>query len=135
MNYGIAASRDNTARSRIRWSADNKILYFDGHALKLKELVAFIRELLGVAEGIMAKDLLFQQDGDMPEFDLEVTDNSGKHDAGYYFALWESDAWNKTRVRMVQRIQKAQLVENWFENMGDGMDISEVAWDNYSQND
>ena len=71
----------------------------------------------------------------MPEFDLEVTDNPGKHDAGYYFALRESDAWNKARVRMIQRIQKAQLVGDWFENMGDGMDISKVARDNYAQKD
>lgn len=135
LNYGIAANRDSTARSRIRWSADNKTLYFDGRALKLKELVAFIHELLNVAEGIMGKDLLFQQDGDMPEFDLEVTDNPSKHDAGYYFALRESDAWNKARVKMVQRIQKAQLMGEWFENMGDRMDISEVAQNNYSQKD
>jgi hypothetical protein len=135
LNYGIAASRDSTARSRIRWSADSKTLYFDGRALKLKELVEFIHELLNTAERIMANDLLFQQDEDMPEFDLEVMDNPGKHDAGYYFALQESDAWNKARVRMVQRIQKAKIVGDWFKNMGDGMDISEVARDNYSRRD
>ena len=135
LNYGIAASRDSIARSRIRWSADSKTLYFDGRALKLKELVAFIHELLNTAEQIMAHDLLFQQDEDMPEFDLEVMDNPARHDAGYYFALRESDAWNKARVRMVQRIQKAKLVGDWFENMGDGMDISEVARNNYAQKD
>jgi hypothetical protein len=127
LNYGIAASRDSIARSRIRWSADSKTLYFDGRALKLKELVAFIHELLNTAERIMARDLLFQQDEDIPEFDLEVVDHPGRHDAGYYFALRESDTWNKARVRMVQRIQKAKLMGDWFENMGDGMDISEVA--------
>jgi hypothetical protein len=135
LNYGIAASRDSIARSRVRWSADSKTLYFDGRALKLKELVTFIHELLNVAEGIMAKDLLFQQDEDMPEFDLEAIDNPSRHDAGYFFALQEPDAWNKARVRMVQRIQKAKLVEDWFENMGDGMDILAVARDNYSRKD
>ena len=97
--------------------------------------MGFIHELLNTAEGIMANDLLFQQDEDMPEFDLEVIDNPGKHDAGYYFALRESDAWNKARVRMVQRIKKAKLVGDWFENMGDRMDISEAARDNYSRRD
>ena len=133
MNYGIAASKDSIARSRIRWSADKKILYFDGCALNLKELVEFIHEMLNAAEGIMAKHLLFQGDEDIPEFDLEVTDNPSKHDAGYYFALRESDAWNKSRVRMVQRIQKAKLEGKWFENMGDAMEISEAARDNYSK--
>lgn len=87
--------------------------------------------MLNAAEGIMAKHLLFQLDGDIPEFDLDAVDNPSKHDAGYYFALLESDGWNKSRVRMVQRIQKAKLMEEWFENMGDGIDISEVARDRY----
>jgi hypothetical protein len=99
-------------------------VYFDGHALKLKELVEFIHELLNVVKGIMSMDLLFQLDGNIPEFDLDVTDNPSKHHAGYYFALRESDAWNQARVKMVQRIQKVQLVGEWFENMGDGMDNS-----------
>src|ERR1700738_4086958 len=133
LNYGIAASRDSTARSRIRWSADNKTLYFDGRALKLKELVEFIHELLNVAEGIMAKYLLFQPDGEIPEFNLDITDNPSKHEAGYYFALRESEAWNKARVRMVQRIQKVNLEGEWFEYMGDAMDISEAARDNYTK--
>jgi hypothetical protein len=133
LNYGIAASRDSTTRSRIRWSADSKTLYFDGRALNLKQLVEFIHETLDTAEGIMAKHLLFQGDGDIPEFDLDVVDNPSKRDAGYYFAFRESDAWNKSRVRMVQRIQKAKLEGEWFEYLGDAMEISEVARDNYTK--
>jgi hypothetical protein len=37
LNYGIAAAKNSTTRSRVRWSADNKILYFDGRALNLTE--------------------------------------------------------------------------------------------------
>src|SRR5579859_773521 len=95
LNYGIAASRDTTTRSRIRWSADTKTVYFDEHALVLKDLIAFIHELLQIAEVTMAKRLLFQVDEDIPEFNLEVTDNPSNHDAGYYFGLREPDAWNK----------------------------------------
>jgi hypothetical protein len=108
-------------------------LYFDGRALNLKQLVEFIHETLDTAEGIMAKHLLFQGDGDIPEFDLDVVDNPSKCDAGYYFALRESDAWNKSRVRMVQRIQKAKLDGEWFEYLGDAMEISEVARDSYTK--
>jgi hypothetical protein len=57
----------------------------------LKELVEFIHELLNIAEGIMAKHLLFQADEDISEFDLEIMDNPSKHDAEYYFVLQESD--------------------------------------------
>ena len=133
LNYGIAVSKDATTHSRINWSTDNKTLYFDGHALKLKELVEFIHELLNIAEGIMAKHLLFQGDWEIPEFDLDVTDDPSKHEAGYYFALRESEAWNTSRVRMVQRIQKAKLEGEWFEHLGDAMDISEAAKDNYAK--
>lgn len=63
LNYGMAASQDSIARSRIRWSADRKTLYFDGRALKLRELIEFVHELLNIAEGIMSKELLFQCDG------------------------------------------------------------------------
>jgi hypothetical protein len=101
--------------------------------LKLKELVEFIHELLNIAEGIMAKYLLFQPDGEIPEFNLDVTDNSSKYEAGYYFALRESEAWNKARVRMVQQIQKVKLEGEWFEYMGDAMEISEAAKDNYTK--
>lgn len=133
LNYGIAASRDTTTRSRIRWSADTKTVYFDGRALVLKDLIAFIHELLNVAEVTMAKRLLFQVDEDIPEFDLEVMDNPSNHDAGYYFGLWEPDEWNKARVRMVQRIRNAKVEEEWFEHMGDAMEISDTAKDEYAK--
>ncbi len=131
LNYGIAANRDTTTRSHIRWSADTKTVYFDGCALVLKDLIAFIHELLQIAEVTMAKRLLFQVDEDIPEFDLEVMDNPSNHDAGYYFGLREPDAWNKARMRMVQWIRKAKVEGEWFEHMGDAMEISEAARDEY----
>lgn len=135
LNYGIAASKDSTARSRIRWSADTNTLYFDGRALMLNKLVGFIHELLNTAEGIMSKELLFQRDGELPEFDLSQMDNPSRHEGGYYFALQESDAWNKARVRMIQRISMAKVDGNWFENMGDAIEISEASRDSYNKHD
>ena len=81
----------------------------------------------------MAKHLLFQVDRDISEFDLDVTDNLSKHDAGYYFGLQESDAWNKAWVRMVQRIRKAKVEGEWFEHMGNIMEISKATKDNYAK--
>ena len=133
LNYGIAASRDTTTRSRIHWLTDNKTLYFDGPALVLNHLVKFIHELLNIAEVTIAKHLLFQMDGDIPEFDLNITDNPSKYDAGYYFGLQESDTWNKAQVRMIQWIQKAKVEGKWFEHMGDIMEISEATKDNYAK--
>ena len=81
----------------------------------------------------MAKHLLFQVDRDISEFDLNVTDNPSKHDAGYYFGLRESDAWNKAQVRMLQRIRKAKVEGEQFEHIGDIMEILEAAKDNYAK--
>jgi hypothetical protein len=67
----------------------------------LKQLVEFIHEILDTVEDIMIKYLLFQGDGDIPEFDLDMMDNPSKCDAGYYFTLRESDIWNKSRIRMM----------------------------------
>ena len=131
LNYGIAASRNHTARSRARFSADRKTLYFDGRALNLQQLVNFIHDLLNIAENILSRHLLFQQDETMLEFNLNVVDNPSKHDAGYYFALREPDAWNKARVRMIQRIRSANLDDEWFEHLGDAMEFSVSAKDKY----
>src|SRR2546423_15442534 len=109
MKYGIATSKNATTRSRIRWSADKKTLYFDGRALKMEELIKFVHELLNMAEKIMSEHLLFQQNGDIPDFDISIVDNPSKHEAGYYFALQQAEAWNKARIRMIQRIRAAKL--------------------------
>jgi alkyl hydroperoxide reductase subunit AhpF len=55
-------------------------------------LIEFIHELLNIAEITMANHLLFQVNGDISKFDLNVIDNLSKHDTDYYFELWESDA-------------------------------------------
>jgi hypothetical protein len=110
-------------------------MYFDGRALKMKQLVTFIHELLQRAEEIMSKHLLFQQDGEIPEFDLSVIDNPSMHESGYYFGLQQTDAWNKARVRMIQRIQAAKLENEMFEHLGDAMEFADEAKDKYNKYD
>jgi hypothetical protein len=46
LNYGMNAGRKVTTRTRIRWSADNKTLYFDSRALKLEAWIGFVKEVL-----------------------------------------------------------------------------------------
>ena len=133
MNYGIAASKNATTRSRIRWSTDKKTLYFDGRALQMEELIQFIHELLNIAEKIISEHLLFQENSDIPEFDTTIPDNPSRHDAGYYFGLRQTDAWNKARIRMIQRIRTAKLDNEWFEYLGDAIEFSEAAKDEYNK--
>lgn len=131
----MAASKGVTTRSRIRWSADKKTLYFDGRALKMKQLVEFIHELLAHVEKIMSEHLLFQCDGEIPEFDLSVIDNPSMHDSGYYFGIQQMNAWNKARTRMIQRIRAAKLESEIFEHLGDAMEFSDDAKDKYNKHD
>ena len=75
MNYGMIAKKNSTTRSRIRWSADNSILYFDGRALKMNEWKQFVEELVSTAEELLSQRLLFREDGGLPEVDLKVIDD------------------------------------------------------------
>ena len=81
----------------------------------------------------MFKHLLFQQNGDIPEFDTSVPDNPSKHDAGYYFGVRQTDAWNKARIRMIRRIQTAKLQDEWFEHVGDAIEFLDAAKDEYNK--
>ena len=135
LNYGMAASKGVTTWSRIRWSEDKKTLYFDGRALKMNQLMNFVHELLAHAEKIMSEHLLFQRDGQIPEFDLSAIDNPSMHDSGYYFGLKQTDAWNKARTRMIQRIRAAKLENEIFEHLGDAMEFSDEARDKYNKHD
>ena len=69
LNYGYAIGKDVKTRSRIRWSVDGKRLYFDGRGFKINKWKKFVHELLGMAEEMMSKHLLFQEDGHIPETD------------------------------------------------------------------
>src|ERR1700737_2990499 len=69
LNYGIHAAKNSTTRSRIRWSADNKTLYFDGRALKLELWLEFVQGLLETVEHLLSQQL-FMKEGNLPEIDL-----------------------------------------------------------------
>ncbi len=96
------AAKGVTTRSRIHWSADKKTLYFDSQALKMQQLIDFIHELLNRVEQILSQHLLFQQNRNIPEFDLSQINNPSMHDSGYYFGLRQVNAWIKARIRMIQ---------------------------------
>ena len=91
LNYGMQAAENTTTRSRIRWSADSKTLYFDGRVLKLELWIEFVQELLETVEGLLSEQL-FMGDGELPAIDLNVMDNPSNHDAGHYWVLDEENA-------------------------------------------
>ena len=135
LNYGIAASKNASTRSRIRWSADGKVLYFDGRALSLAHLKEFVHSMLNSAERMMSEELLFQKHGFIPEFDFDFVDNPSIHDSGYYFGLREQDAWRDARIRMIQRIRGIEGGLEMFERGGDSMEITNTARAKYNHCD
>jgi hypothetical protein len=94
-------------------------------------MVEFIHELLNTAEEIMSKQLLFQEDGNLPECYLNIIDDPSNHESGYYFGVNESDAWKKALIRMLQRIKMRKKDRELFEIDGDSMSISQVSKDAY----
>jgi hypothetical protein len=107
LNYGLAAAKNTTTRSRIRWSPDQKVLYFDGRALRIEEWIKFVEELTTEGEKILSERLLFKDDGIIPPVDLYKVDDPSNHEAGHYFVLDEKDAWMNSRRRIMKYLQES----------------------------
>ena len=135
LNYGLAAAKNATTHSRIRWSPDNKTIYFDGCGLVLENLKVFVEETITLAEKMMSRDLLFQTDGSIPEFDLEMIDDPSNHEAGYYFAHRDSQGWKKTRSRMLNRLRGSKTWDDMVTIDGDGMSFNKAGLDVYEKCD
>jgi hypothetical protein len=50
----------------------------------MQQLINFIHELLNHVEQILSQHLLFQQNENIPEFNLSQIDNPSMHDVRYY---------------------------------------------------
>lgn len=60
LNYGYVAGKLFKSRTRLRWSADGKRMYFDGRGIEITEWHKFIQTMLDEAEDMMTKHLLFR---------------------------------------------------------------------------
>ena len=135
LNYGMAAAKNTTTRSRIRWSADARTLYFDGRALRLEDWIKFVEDLISLAEELLSTELLFRNDGTIPEVDLYTVDDSGNHEAGHYFALDEQDAWKKSRQRIMNSLKSSPFWDEVIEVEGDGLKFFKAGVDEYEARD
>lgn len=131
LNYGIAAAKNATTRSRIRWSADNKTLYFDGRQLLMANVITFVGELLDKAEELMITRLLFDSEKSLPESNLNVIDDPSNHNAGHYFASDEVNGSKKARQRMMDRLQRSHQFEKMVKVDGDSLNFHKSAVDEY----
>src|SRR5437762_10182164 len=104
----MQASKNFTTRSRIRWSADNKLLYWDGDKLIMAEWKELVLKLLAEVENMCAVELLFQPNGQLPQVDLyALKDNPNRKEAGYYFATERPELLDDGRDRKSTRLNSS----------------------------
>ena len=120
LNYGMQSAKNTTTRSRIRWSGDEKTLYFDGRALKLELWIEFVQGLLGTVEEMLSQQLFMEEDA-LPEIDLNVVDDSSNHEAGHYWVLDEENAWQRARSRVIGCLKTSDQWDELVEVQGDGL--------------
>jgi len=119
LNYGLAASKDMKTRSRVRWSADNKRIYFDGQGMEIERWQNFVHDLLKRAEEIMSQHLLFDEHGDIQKLDLNrIIDNPNRRDSGYYFALENPNAVRQSRQKMLGRLERSKIFKKMIQRNG-----------------
>jgi len=110
---------------------DDSTLYFDGRALKIKDWIRFLEDLLAVTEEILSKRLMFKNDGSIPEVDLDITDDPSNHEAGHYFVLDRQDAWKNARSRMIESLGNSDCWNKMIEVQGDGLNFLKAGVDEY----
>ena len=129
LNYGYMIGKDVKTRTRVRWSADEKRMYFDGRGLDIRRWKKFVRDLVDMAEEMLRKRLLFESN--IPMVDLNITDNPDKSNTGHYFLLDENDAFTKRREGMLRRLQQSGKWEDMIENKGDELQFLRSGIDEY----
>ena len=116
LNYGMQVSKDFITRSRIRWSTDNKLLFWDGDKLIMEEWKEFVLKLLAETENMCATELLFQSDGCLPRVDLyALKDNPNRKEAGHYFAIEQPELLDDGRRYVLHNLKRSEKRNNMFQ--------------------
>lgn len=132
LNYGYIAGKLFKSRTRLRWSADGKRMYYDGRGMEITKWHSFIQEMVEEAEGIMSEHLLFRSDGAIPYVDLnEIVDNAGRSDAGYNYLREIPDVERNGIRRVLENLQKSDHWDRMLQNNGDSLDF--VGVDEYER--
>ena len=109
MVYGFALARDRVGAGSMSWSHDNRYLAFKGRQISIVEWKYFIQQLTRTAETKLARGLLFEKDGKLPEVNLwELEDDQSREDIGYYFGRKDASEWKAARERMLSWLEQAQ---------------------------
>ena len=87
MNYGMKIAKDAKGEDRVRFSADRKYCYFDGHGFKVEEWKLMVKDVVRRLEVILSCQLLFRQEDTIePMNPYSFVDHEYVHENGHYFA-------------------------------------------------
>jgi len=136
LNYGIAAGKFGTGRSRFQWAAEEDVLYYDNQSLHMMEWKKFIHKLIDELEDMLSQELLFRRDGRLPDVNLHgFTDNAMRREAGYYFAHDTPQAWNQARRRVLSNLRESNEWDKLVEVGGDSIEFVQAGIDDYEHKD
>ena len=132
MNYGMKSSINRVKRSKVSWSTDEKILYYEGRPLRMRDWKRFVHEVLEEAEKMLAKRLLFREDETLPSVNLHSwIDNQSNRQTGYYFAKEEQNGVKKAQERMMKALRQSAEWGRMMENTGDDLMFNQAGVENY----
>jgi hypothetical protein len=136
LNYGMKSSKNAQSRSRMSWSPDGKYLLLDGRRLSMNAWKKFVHELLGQAESMLSKNLLFREDGQLPSIDLHYwNDNQCNSQPGYYFILEESDAEKKSQERLIKVLKRSSKWKHMLDHTPDDLRFNPEGIKDYMERD
>jgi hypothetical protein len=111
MNYGFAAAKNTPGKDNVRWSQDERTLYFDGRPLEIARWKSFIHDCIDKMECFLARLLFISS---LPDVDLNtVQDNPNDDHIGHYFVLDKEDAMTDARRRMLDCLQRRNELSQW----------------------
>ena len=131
LNYGWQASKNSTTRSRLRWSADNTVLHYDGYDLVMSDWKEFVLNLLTEAENMCSTELLFQSDGRLPH--VMFKDNPNARKAGDFFGTLQPDALNKGRKYICENLKRWKNKDKMLNTNATGPKFHKAGVDQYEK--
>jgi hypothetical protein len=112
MNYGMKIAKDAKGEDRVRFSADRKYCYFDGHGFKVEEWKSMVKDVVRRLEVILSRRLLFRQEDTIePINPYSFVDHEYVHENGHYFAYLLPDHRHAARKSVLEWLSRSR--DDW----------------------
>jgi len=112
MNYGMTIAKDAKGEDRVRFSADRKYCYFDGHGFKVEEWKSMVKDIVRRLEKHLSRELLFRQKDTIdPMNPYSFVDHEFVHEVGHYFAYLLPDHRHAARKSVLESLSESS--QDW----------------------